>query len=59
MVFGRCAPSGSGVVDQNINVAEPFQCLFGKARDFRIFGAIGGNPTRINPSVFEFAGGVF
>ena len=59
MVLGRCAPSGTCVVDQNIHMAQSLHTCRTKALDVMFIGAIGGDELRINAGFFQHRNGLF
>ncbi len=59
VVFGRCAPGGASVVDQDVDVAHALHRLAGQAVDFSLLGAVRRNPAGINARGLQFGGGRF
>ena len=58
MVFGRRAPGGAGVVDQDVHVAHALQRLVGQAADVLFLGAVGGDPARVDAGGLQLGGGL-
>ena len=48
MVLGRGAPSGTGVVDQDVDRAHPLGGFNGQATDVFFLAAVGSNPAGID-----------
>ena len=59
MILGRRTPGRTGVVDQDVDIAHALQRLIGQAHDLGLFGAVSGNPARINTGGLQLGGCLF
>ena len=58
VVFRGSTPRRTGVVHQNVHIAHALQGFVGEAVDFRVLGAIGGDPAGIDASGLQFGAGL-
>jgi hypothetical protein len=57
VVLGGCAPGGAGVVDEDVDLAEPLHRLVRDALDLFGLARVGGDPARVDALVLQVRGG--